>query len=493
VRLSAAHDRIHELFSFFVTQIKGATAAGLYDKNKLSETVLIPLFGEIFGFAHLKNLNASQAADFPAIDLADDTAKVAIQVTATASGEKVRATLGGFLNHGLHHTYRRLIVYVLSEKQKSYSVKSDDISKGGTFRFDPRTDILDYRDLLKAIASFQIDKVERIRHLLEANFGDPRTLSALGAARPDVARTEQIHLNALKVSFPKTLYIAELIPQEPNEDTDDMPSAGRKRRKPKPREQSRNALAKLGLKFAVDWELHGNSLITFHDLEDPELPLSRLIDLGTVTSLSPEEFYGIDINQERVFKSLLRRCLQQKFYHRGVGWQEREALFFFLEENGLDKRIERWEGEKWSERTVFERTRKNTNPEETLYCKHLAFSVQFKLLNGDWLLAIKPEWFFSWDGYKPSYYGADKIDWLKRKENNMHVYNHFRFISYYLTHTEPSDLFRQPKAYPYLTFGDVASFDAPFLDDEGWKPAGEDASDLDDRDSTIGQEELFDL
>lgn len=493
MRLASAQDRIHELFSFFVTQIKGATAAGLYDKNKLSETVLVPLFSEVFGFGHLRNLNASQAANFPAIDLADDTAKVAIQVTATASGNKVQATIDGFMDHGLHHTYSRLIVYVLSEKQKSYSVKTNHFKAEGGFRFDPKADILDYRDLLKLIAGFQIDKVERIRHLLEANFGDPKTLYAMGTAGPVVPRVERIHLNALRVSFPTTLYIAELIPQEQDEDGDSVSSASRKRSRSRPRELTRKALSKLGLKFAADWELHGNNLITFHNLEDPELPLSKVIDLGTVTSLSPEEFYGIDVNQERVFKSLLRKCLQQKLYRRGVGWQDREALFFFMEENGQDKRVERWEGEKWTERTVFERTRKNTNPEETLYCKHLAFGVQFKLLDGDWYLAIKPEWFFSWDGYKPSYYGADKIEWLKRKENNMHVYNHFRFISYYLTHREPSDLFQQPKEYPYLTLSGVAPFDGPFLDDERWNPPGDDSLDLDDRDSTAGQEELFAL
>ena len=55
-------------------------------------------------------------------------------------------------------------------------------------------------------------------------------------------------------------------------------------------------------------------LITFHDLSDSDLPLAEVIDLGTVTPIEPDEFYGANENQERVFKSLLRRCLQQKLY-----------------------------------------------------------------------------------------------------------------------------------------------------------------------------------
>jgi hypothetical protein len=48
--------------SRFVTQIKGAAAMGQTDINRVSETVLIPLFKEVFGFKDLKNLNRPESA-----------------------------------------------------------------------------------------------------------------------------------------------------------------------------------------------------------------------------------------------------------------------------------------------------------------------------------------------------------------------------------------------------------------------------------------------
>jgi hypothetical protein len=45
------------------------------------------------------------------------------------------------------------------------------------FTFDKDKDILDYCDILKEVANFQIDKARRVESILEANFGEGRTLS----------------------------------------------------------------------------------------------------------------------------------------------------------------------------------------------------------------------------------------------------------------------------------------------------------------------------
>ena len=49
--------RINELFSNFVTQVKGLNTLYLYDINIISEYILIPLFKEIFQLPDLKNVN----------------------------------------------------------------------------------------------------------------------------------------------------------------------------------------------------------------------------------------------------------------------------------------------------------------------------------------------------------------------------------------------------------------------------------------------------
>ena len=91
------------------------------DINHVAETVLIPLFREVYGYKDLKNLNVAEGANYPAIDLGDENARVAIQITSTADSEKVKHTLEQFIKFDLYKKYDRLIVYILTEKQDSYS------------------------------------------------------------------------------------------------------------------------------------------------------------------------------------------------------------------------------------------------------------------------------------------------------------------------------------------------------------------------------------
>ncbi|MEH2302151.1 MAG: SMEK domain-containing protein [Nostoc sp.] len=171
MHLEQTQQRIRNLMSFFVTEIKAATAMEKTDINKVSENVLIPLFAEIYGFENLKNLNFTEGSNFPGIDLGDETAKVAFQITATPHINKIKHTLNKFIEYELYKKYDRLIIYVLLEKQNSYSNKEINKIIQGKLNFNPKQDILDYCDVLKAINQFQIEKALSIQTLLEANFG----------------------------------------------------------------------------------------------------------------------------------------------------------------------------------------------------------------------------------------------------------------------------------------------------------------------------------
>jgi len=172
MNLQKAQDRINELMSIFVAQVKGSTAMGRTDINRVSETMLIPLFSEIFGIKKLRNLNFVESSNFPGIDIADDSARVAFQITSTATSEKVKDTLQTFVKHQLFKRYDKLMIYILTEKQKTYAERSLKQIAGNYFSFEPKRDILDYRNLLKKIAPFQINKVLRIQDILEANFAN---------------------------------------------------------------------------------------------------------------------------------------------------------------------------------------------------------------------------------------------------------------------------------------------------------------------------------
>jgi hypothetical protein len=486
MNLDRIQNRILELMSIFVYQVEGATVMKRTDINKVSEIVLIPLFAEIFGYKNLKSLNVSEHADYPGIDMGDEVARVAFQVTSSSDSEKIKDSLRMFVKHGLHKKYDRLIVYILTHKQKSYSGNGyTDITKRN-FTFRKETDIKDFRDLLAEVKGFQIDQARRIEDILEANFGNRNAVRLFDVPK---AGTEDVYLNLLGLSFPKNLYVADLTLDRKEIVANSRVEGGSwLKNAASTREVAFAAMKQRGLKFGTDWECHENRVITFHDLSDEALPLSGIIDKGTVTPLNSERYYTIngtvDENRERVFKSLLRRCLQQKLFSMGVCWQNQVNRFIFVEADQQPHRFEQWYGEKENERTVFERTMKNNKPDEILICKHLAFGVQFKRFGAQWYLLINPDWFFSWDGYRRSRFAADKLKWLKKEEDNKQVFNHFRFLVYFLTHDKPPGLFEHKRPYRFLTFGEITKFNsAPILNDEVWNPpksSDDTAPDVDD-------------
>jgi hypothetical protein len=488
MRLLQVQDSIAELMSKFVYQVEAYTALGRTDINKLSEVVLIPLFKEVFGYSNLRNLNTTEGVNYPAIDLADDAARVAFQVTSTPDNEKVKHTLRQFIQEELYKKYDRLIIYILTKRQRSYSDSSYPSILQSKFGFSTEHDIWDSRTVLDAMKGFQIDKAHRVLEILKKNFGPPDptalrrllnsphpTSSIIGPSLPQ--ETETLSLNLLEMSFPKTLYLADIaeditneVPEPPSLQGQMWKKPRRIRRRVSSRLAVQAALHELDIHFSADWNCFERKIITFHDLSDPHLPLSAVIDLGTVTPINTEEFCKIDKEHEKVVKYLLRRCLQQKLYSRQVVWQNEEDLFIFTDIQGQEARLESWFGKKDSTRTVYERVMKTDKPDESWYHKHLAFGVQFYNFAGKWYLGIKPDWFFSFDGYHSSFYGADKIKWLKRHENNGQVFNHLRFIVYFLTATDIFTDNLEPD-YPFLRFGNLETFSgAPKLIDKIWNP-----------------------
>jgi hypothetical protein len=474
----SSHNRIRELMSMFVAQVEGASVTGMTDINKVAETVLIPLFKEVYGLKNLKNLN-TDAANFPAIDLGDEKARVAIQVTSTSDIDKVKETLRKFIDHNLHHKFDRIIIYILTRKQNSYSTAAIAKIIQERVRFDVSSDIHDFRDLLSSISSWQLNRLRRVESILEANFGNGNTLAL--EEDPD-EKHEAFHLNLLEMSFPEELYVAELRSDLGKETRhiemlrrnslmeQDFTRRRKRHRFPGPRERVRQYLAAHDRRFSSDWECHGGQILTFHDLNNEDLPLQLVINPETITKVHSKEIYEQSEAQENVFRTLLGRCLQQKLYHMGVQWQQDEGLFFFTGGDDEEERREKWQGKKKNERAVYWRVMDGYKPDKVWYRKHLAFRTNQVLIGGQWYLVIKPDWFFSWDGYKTSHLHAEKVSWLKiQKERNPHVFNHLQFITYMLTYQKPATLFESSNAYQFLSFGKLVRFEnAPALNDKEW-------------------------
>lgn len=485
--------RITELLGISAFQAKAYSAAGHTDFNKVSEDVLVPLFRHVFNLPDLRNLNTEAKKNFPAIDLADDKAGFAFQVTATADSQKITDTLKTFVEKGLYQKYPRLAFYILTEKKGSYPAKAIADAVQGKFAFDIDTDILDYRDLIDLCNKFQLDKASKIKRILEANFGRG-DYSVFSEKQKEPF--EEVTLNLIEVNFPDKLYIANL---NINREEIVQNALGALKMNDPTRAIIRNyILEQLKIDFFSGWHLFKNQLITFHNLHDESTFLSRIIDRGTIESIKPESFYivnrQVDVSREGVFKALLRKTLQEQLYQQDVEWQFEEGLFIFME-NGTEKkrkkpykrkkdgeviedeltifkRFERWIGEKESNRAVLEIFMKSDNPEEVWYYKHRAFEARFKNISGKWYLLLLPDWFFSFDGFAKSRFHANDLKWLKRKANTGIVFTDFRFIHFFLRNRR-NDLL-PGKNKRFLQYGDYVTFEnAPFLYDEAWNPPEE--------------------
>jgi hypothetical protein len=471
--------QIRKLLSIFVTEVKASGAMGLTDINRVSENLFIPIFREVYGYKDIKNLNHAHP-NYPAVDLGDEVRGVAVQITSTSSTKKVKSTLETFFKHNLERHFSRVVIYVLTEKQRQYSEKSFKDFQSESVRFHANKDIIDYRDLLRAIGNLDQEKLEKILEILNLNLGY-EAISIQGkeckeeAQNRNIQSSEVNYLNLLELFLPEYIWIAEL-----NIDRNKIIEQSKVTNRPLKinagtRQVAHAALSQQGLQFSADWICYENKVITFHNLRDSEIPLSEIIDVGSAEPLKVNDFYSIDVDHESIFKMLLKKCLQQMLYPKGVEWQFEEQMFIFSETGDSPIRKELWKDKKESSRTVYERVMNINHPEKIFFCKHFGFRVRYRRFKEKWFLVISPDWFFSYDGYHRSFYHhEDKTSWLKRKETDKIIWNHLRFIVHFLKQDQENhqtNLLHDIKPYKFLGFGNLITFDnALLLNDQEWLP-----------------------
>ena len=444
-------------------EVEASVAMGHFDLNKICEDVLCGIFKELYGFENLRNLNKDDRQNYPGIDLADDEAGVAIQVTSDKTLEKVKDSLTTITKYRLHEKYSRIIFYVLTRKQGSYSATAVKELCAGKLTFDVSSDILDFTNLATRAATAEPQRLKRAVDVLTAYMRGCEAGLADEDFDPPQEPPETLSANLLSIYFPNTLYIAELLPEVFD---------GKKKRNQ--RKAVGEYIRSISKSVPSDYEVSANKLITFHDLENGNNPFSFLVDEGTVEPFDPADFYSIDEDHERVFKSLLRFCLQQKLYRHRVIWEFQERIFIFLPTEDTDNvRKITWTGKKTATRTVFTRKFNRKHPEKVLSTRHFGFAVSFVAVKGDWYISITPEWFFSYgDSYKRSFFGDKLLSGLKRMEKNRTVFDQFRFLCAWLTDLDAEDLFSENAASsPQLTFGGI--LDLPggrYLNEDLWEP-----------------------
>lgn len=139
-------------------------------------------------------------------------------------------------------------------------------------------------------------------------------------------------------------------------------------------------------------------------------------------------------------------------------------------------------------RTVVDIKRNLKDRNKVYNLKCLAFRSRFEYLDNQWFVSINPDWIFLWANLNVCSFGSDSIEWLKRKERNAQVFNHFNFILKYLQPLAPS-LIPQIRNYSLLTIGQIEKFEfAPIVPDDIWinLESDEAREKLNDRSDNVG-------
>ncbi|MDB2386107.1 SMEK domain-containing protein [Shewanella sp.] len=136
-------DKLGELRS----KIEIKATLNLTDINIYAEDFYCRLFNIVYGYK-LVNTNFKQA-NSASIDLGDSINRIAIQITSTKTPNKTKHTVQKFIEKELYKEYDRLIIFNIVRKSHHKDKKYGDINH----YIDTKSDIWDYRDLIKKINS----------------------------------------------------------------------------------------------------------------------------------------------------------------------------------------------------------------------------------------------------------------------------------------------------------------------------------------------------
>jgi len=160
------------------SEIKSRNLLNLIDDNIVMQNFMCDMLNMVYGY-DLKNLNTTHS-NFPGIDLGDEDREIGFQITATKSGKKIKDTIDVCIRNKCCHKYRNIKVFILTEKQSSYTM--DYTNK--LFSFNVVTDIYDFDDIYSHIlSSVDILGKEQLYEYIKRE--SPSLLSSFGVSLYD--------------------------------------------------------------------------------------------------------------------------------------------------------------------------------------------------------------------------------------------------------------------------------------------------------------------
>lgn len=144
-------------------QISARNKLGQFDLTKVCEDFFKEVLNCVYGIS-LLNLNRERNNN-PGLDLGDERAKIAYQVTSLGTSQKINNTLAAITTDQLMK-FLQIRILVIGKKQSRYSLSGELAAKA---KFDERS-IFDIYDLMKEIVVLDIDILYSLNDIFTKEF-----------------------------------------------------------------------------------------------------------------------------------------------------------------------------------------------------------------------------------------------------------------------------------------------------------------------------------
>lgn len=148
--------KIVDDFASLKYQVETRNKLQLFDLTRFCEDFFKDLLNIVYNL-RLTNLNAERSNN-PGIDLGDTREPIAFQITSTKTSQKVNDTLTA-VTAAQVTTYRNINIFIIGEKQGTYSITPALVQK---VNFDENKNIRDIDDLLRDIVVLPTDKLKEV-------------------------------------------------------------------------------------------------------------------------------------------------------------------------------------------------------------------------------------------------------------------------------------------------------------------------------------------
>ena len=200
MRQLTVENSLRDLVSRLERQVELATAQGRTDINLALEDAFIPILKAIYNLPNLVNLNRKRK-NYPGIDLGDDHDRIAFQITATTTLDKVKSTVQQFMDRAYYNSFDELYVLMITPKQSSYSQAAIEGLLTDQFSFNCKKHILDLGDLLREVSALRVAAQERILKEFEHILGETEAFISFSTETIETPTTITSNLQACE--FPR--------------------------------------------------------------------------------------------------------------------------------------------------------------------------------------------------------------------------------------------------------------------------------------------------